>query len=163
MKNFYDKHNHWDEDKHQRVLEEKREKLEYRKLMKQYEEYSKRLDEELKDIFPDASYLGQHRAYRINNQKCEEIRSGQFGVEFPEGTHLQMNGDWTNMPIRDMDGTIVGETSRVWFNGKDIMFSGWTDKEFDRYEAESSIFDIQEGVLRLSIVAIVGKILDNQE
>ena len=57
MKKIYDKHNHWDEDKHQQVLEDKREKLEYRKLMKQYEEYSKRLDEELLDIFPDSSKI----------------------------------------------------------------------------------------------------------
>ena len=145
------------------VIEEKREKLEYRQLMNQYEEYLKRLDEELKDVFPDASFLNQHRAYRLSNQRCKEIWSGQFGVEFPRGTRLQIDGDGFNLPITDIDGNVFGETTRVWFNGKDIVFDGWSDKEFDRYEAESSMFDIQEGVLRLNIVAIVGKTLDNED
>lgn len=157
MKNFYDKHNHWDEEKHQRVLEKKKEKLEYRKLMKQYEEYSERLNEELADIFPDASVLNQHRAYRISNQVCKEIWGGRFGVEFPGGTYLKIDGDGINLPIMDEGGNLVGETSRIWFNGKNIVFSGWSDREFDRYDAESSTFDIQSGVLSLNIVAIVGR------
>lgn len=154
---YYDKRNHWDEGKHQRVLEEKRMKKWRRELEEQKKQRMDELFDDPLGFLPDASVLNQYLTHIISNQKCGEVRSGQFGVEFPDGTFLQMEGDGAYLPIMDMDGKIVGITAKVWFNGNSIMFSGWSNKEFDRYEAESSMFDIQSGVLSLNIIAIVGR------
>ena len=54
---YYDKHNHWDEDKHRQVLEEKRMK----KWCKELEEQEKQRMDELFDdplgFLPDASKI----------------------------------------------------------------------------------------------------------
>lgn len=157
MKNFYDKRNHWDEDKHKQVLEEKRMKKWRRELEEQKKQRMDELFDDPLGFLPDASVLNQHRPYRILNQVCKEIWGGRFGVEFPGGTRLKIDGDGIDLPIMDEGGNVVGETSSIWFNGKNIVFNGWSDKEFNRYDAESSTFDIQSGVLSLNIIAIVGR------